>query len=669
VSPKIETAPEDLFCCIGCRLAASMVGKKNGAVEFLEARLLLSAFLAMGVMTFSLVLYGEAVYGAEDDPGMNAIRSIGRMALTIFSLPVFLLLGLPLLHGAWLDLRRGVFRMDGLICLATLAAYGLSVHNTMAETGEVYFDTATMVLVLVMFGRRLEAHSRVRGRDAADFLAELLPDKARVRGADGTELEVEPGELAPGDIVVILPGELVPADLVIQEGKSEVVEAHVNGEHVPRSIEAQSTVHAGAINGTGALVASVIRSAEEGSLGRIRRLLDSPFGMTKIMLLADRMAVFLAAIALSLAGLGGFIATRSSGIGEGLEVALSVLLVACPCALGLATPLAYRAMRAALAKQGVLVSDPRALEAAATIDQVLLDKTGTLTEPMGKLQSANGAHPQEVAKLEALVAATNHPLAMATHSQNIRAQSIKVVPGSGVSGVINGEDCFAGSPAWMDNQGFDWQPNMDLQRNELADHGATMVAFAEFGRVSALAYLDQRLKPSAQEVVDDLKARGLEPVILSGDHQRAVKKIGDQLGIDAHGGLDPSQKLEHLKRVQAEGHRVLVLGDGLNDAPMLRAADVGVAVADGTAAARSQAGIEILEDDLSRVTLLLRGADRLRRVAYGNVVWTIVYNVVALGLAATGNLHPLLAAALMIVSSLVVCARSYGLLSFGEKRK
>ncbi len=654
------------FCCVGCRMAAAMVGEGHGAVEFLEARLLFSAFLAMGVMTFSLVLYGETIYGGEADEGMAAMRAIGRMGLSLFSLPVFILLGAPLLKGAWLDLRRGAIRMDGLICLATLAAYGLSVRNTFINSGEVYFDTATMVLVLVMFGRRLEAHSRVRGRDAAEFLAELLPERAKVELPSGEFEERDPKELQAGEIVLIGPGEAVPADVVVLSGQSEVEEAHITGEHVPRPISVSSIVHAGAVNGTGAFKARITRSADQGSMGRIRELLDSPLGMTRFMLLADRLAGYLAWISILLAGVGGTWAYMNEGVGAGVEVALSVLLVACPCALGLATPLAYRAIRASLARRGVLVSDPRALEAAAVIDQVLLDKTGTLTETVGNLVSAPGVEPQKIARLFSLVGASNHPLARAVPHSEITPREIRVVPGAGVLGEIDGRPCCAGSPHWMDEQEFRWMPEMVAQRNKLAKKGSTLVAYAERGQIEALAFLEQRLRPSAIQVVADLVDRKLQPVIVSGDQAAAAQLIGDQLGIRAIGGLTPEQKLEHLKDIQTQGHRVLVMGDGLNDAPILRAADVGVAVAEGTAAARSQAGVEILDDDLAHLTFLLDAAAKLRRVAIGNVTWTVAYNILALGLAATGNLHPLAAAILMIISSMVVCTRSYGLLSYGD---
>ena len=658
--------PQDLFCCVGCRMASAMVGEGKGAVEFLEARLLLSAFFAMGVMTFSLVLYGEAVYDASNDPGMDAMRAIGRLGLSLFSLPVFLLLGVPLIRGAWLDLKRGVVRMDGLICLATFAAYGLSLRNSFANSGEVYFDTATMVLVLVMFGRRLEANSRIKGRDAATTLAALLPDETMRVDGDGHGEMCAPEELRVGDKVRIAPGEAVPADVRILSGRSEVMEAHISGEHTPRSVVPGDIIHAGATNGTGAVDAEVLRRCGDGSLGRIRRLLDSPLGMTRFMMLADRMAGYLAILAVGLAVVGAWRAAWSDGLGEGVEVALSVLLVACPCALGLATPLAYRAMRAALARRGILVSDPRALEGAALVDKVILDKTGTLTVTMGRLRSVQ-EKSGNMTRLAALVNASSHPLARAVEPAGLRVDEVEVVPGFGVQGLVEGRRAWVGSPQWMDDLGFSWANGLDEARQKWRDEGATLVALGEEGRVRELAFLEQKLKPSALQVVADLKKQGLDPLMLSGDQERAVQQIARTLNMEAVGGLTPEGKLRILKEMQSKGQCVLVMGDGLNDAPMLRAADVAVAVAEGTMATRAQAGVEILDDDLAHLPFLLRAARRLRRVAQMNVAWTVGYNLIALGLAVTGNLHPLAAAILMIISSMVVCARSYGLLSYGVR--
>lgn len=650
------------YCCIGCRLAAAAGGGGAGG-GLLEARLVLSAFLAMGVMTFSLVLYGETLHGGATDPSAQAVRSLGRLFLAAFSLPVLALLGPPLAAGAWEDLRLRRVRMDGLIVVAVAAAYGLSLWSTWHGTGEVYFDTATMVLVLVTFGRRLEAHARTHGRDAAELLAACLPETAHL--AEGGD--VDPATLRPGTRVRIAPGEAFPADVRVVHGSSEVVCAHLTGEEVPRDVASGDEVPAGALNGRGALSAEVVRPAAEGALGRIRDLLSAPIPPTRWTRAADRLAGWLAAAAVVLAVAGGARSWWFQGAGEGLTTALSVLLVACPCALGLATPLAYRAVRAALARRGVLVRDPVALERAACVDVALLDKTGTLTDPVHARIVAAAGEPASLRRMAALVGHSGHPLARAVVFEGPAPDDLRSHPGAGVEGTFDGVACRAGSPEWMDLSGLPWDEDARSRRQQLADDGATLVAYAESGRVLALGALTQGLRPGAEAAVARLSADGLDVEVLSGDHPRAAARTADSLGIRATGGLSPEGKLARLEQLRHEGRTVLFAGDGVNDAPALRAADVGVALSCGTAAARAQAGVEILGDDLRALPAFLDGARALRRVVRGNLAWTVAYNAVALGAAAAGMLHPLVAVAAMIVSSLVVSVRSYRLLELGQE--
>jgi Cu2+-exporting ATPase len=621
----------------------------------------------MGVMTFSLVLYGEAVYAPPEDDALRIVRDLGRMALAAFSLPVLFLLGVPLLEGAAEDLRDGRVRMDGLIVLAVGAAYALSLWHTFAGGGEVYYDTATMVLVLVTFGRRLEAHARTQGRDAADTLAACLPERAHLLGPHDGVTRVPPRKLERGDRVRVLPGEAVPADLVVLDGRSEIVAAHVTGEEAPVAVGPEDEVPAGAVNGTGAFVGRVARTTDEGTLGRIRRLLEAPLPSTRTLRLTDRLAGWLAAAAVTLAFAGGLRSGLAEGAGAGIRTALSVLLVACPCALGLAVPLAYRAMRAALAGRGVLVRDPGELEVAAEVSHVLLDKTGTLTDPRrARLELAAGSS-RSMERMEALVGSSGHALAAAVAAPAVHtAREVRVVPGAGVEGTLDGVRCRAGSPEWMDRERLSWEPDVARSRAALASEGATLVAFAEEGRVRALGALTQELRPGAAEAVEELRANGIGVEILSGDRPEAVAVIAERLGAEAHGGLAPEEKVAHVEELRERGRRVLVAGDGVNDAPALRAADVGVAIATGTAAARAQAGIEVLGDDLRSLPRVLRGAAALRRAVRGNLAWTLAYNGVALAAAALGLLHPLLAVGAMIASSITVSARSYRLLGFEE---
>lgn len=648
-----------MFCCVGCRIAYAASGGTGDGQGLIEARLMFAAFLAMAIMTFSVALYGEDVYARGDEQGMTVVRTFGRVSLALFSLPVLALLVPPLLRGAVADIRRGVVRMDGLIVLAVSAAFIVSVHATVTDTGHVYFDTATMVLVLVTFGRRLEAHARTRGRDAAELLAECLPAEVPVLLPTGEELR-QPRDLVPGDRIRIPPGARVGADVEVLEGRSEVAVAHLTGESAPIDVGAGDEVVAGATNGTGALVARVVRRADDGALGRIRRLLEAPVRGTEWTRVTDRLAGVLAFGSMSLALTAGAWFTLEEGLGAGISTALAVLLVACPCALGLATPLAYRAIRAALARRGALVSDPAALERLHTIDTVLLDKTGTLTDPESARFRTLAGDDELLERMESLVAASGHTLAAAARPGRTPPTDVRIVPGAGVAGRVEGRAARAGSLGWMESEGIEISD--ELRRAVEQRRGGSVVVYAEEGRAVAAAAVDHGFRDGTRDAVAALTSAGLHVEILSGDHPDEVRRAASELGVEGQGGLHPDDKLAVVRSRVAEGAHVLFLGDGVNDAPSLREAAVGVAAIGATETARAQVGVELLGRDLHALPALFEAGRELRRVVRGNFVWTLTYNGVALALAATGNLHPLVAVAAMIASSLVVSGRSYRLL-------
>ena len=646
------------WCCLGCRLAQEAGG--GGPVRFLEARLVLSAFLAVGLMEFSMALYGASVYDAVEDEGLILVRSAGRLILPLFAVPVLLLLGVPMLRGAARDLRGGAVRLEGLVVLATIAAFGLSLWNTLQGTGEVYYETAAMVLVLVAFGRRLEARSRMESRDAAVALCATLPQWAWRCDAASEPQQVAPESLRPGDVVVIRPGESVPADAVVQSGSSEITAAHLTGEQAPRAVACGAAIDAGAVNGTGTLRARVTAAVAEGSLGRVRKLLEAPLPRTRLLRLTDKLSGWLALVAVVLAAYGAWRSTLQSGAGEGLRTALAVLLVACPCALGLAIPLAFHALRTRLARAGVLVEEAVALEVAPDIDTVVFDKTGTLSDPASMRIAAQGGSAAALRRLYSVVAASRHALAAALPAASM-AEDVQVLPGLGAVGTTEGICVHAGSAAWIEERCGAGIEILAAARRA-AMNGASVVVSAEAGQVVAFVAVEQSLRPSAAGAVARLKARGLRVLVLSGDRAESAAALGRELQVEAVGQLRPEDKLRLVEELRAQGRKVLVVGDGLNDAPMLRHADVALSMGGGTAAARSQAQVDVLRDDLNAVPLLLSAARALRSTIRGNIFWTLFYNGLALVLATLGLLNPLIAAAAMIISSLVVSARSLRLL-------
>jgi heavy metal translocating P-type ATPase len=669
-------AGEKFYCCLGCRLAAAAGEGDDGPRRFLEARLVFSAFLAMGVMAGNLVLYGEDIYATGDEPGLVVVRRLAQIGTAVFAVPVLLLLGTPLLRGAWTDLRRGIVRMDGLIVLGTVAAFLISLYHTIVGEGPVYYETAVTVLVVVMFGRRLEAHARSEARDAASAVADLLPKSALVV-VDGVEVARKPEELCAGDRVRIAPGTAFPADVRVTVGRGSYVAGHVTGEAAPQAIAPEEVAPAGAVNGATALEGVVVRPWSEGALGRIRTLLNAPVPMTRVIRHVDRLAGKLAYLSIALALIGGVRTGLAEGAGEGLRTALAVLLCACPCALGLAIPLSYRAIRTALARRGVLVNDPAALENALQVRHAVVDKTGTLTEPAAAeiVVETNGT--AAAARMASLVGASGHPLAKAlagAADDAVRATVLRaeLISGRGVRGrfadaagtTLEG-DALAGDPTWLDAEGVAWSPRLLAARERFASRGLTLVGYAENGRTLAVAGVEHRLRDSARAVVEELAARGVAVEIASGDRPQATAEIAAKLGVPFAARATPEDKAVRVRELARNGARVMAVGDGVNDAPFLRAADVGVAVASGTAAARAEAQIELAGDDLRGLVVLLDGARALRRNVRGNLFWTLVYNGVALGAATVGKLHPLLAVAMMTVSSLVVAFRAHRLLAFG----
>jgi heavy metal translocating P-type ATPase len=677
VAARAKDLSEPVYCCTGCRLAAAARKGDDGPRDALEGRLVFATFLAMGVMAGNLVLYGEDVYARGDEPGLAAVRRLAQIGTAVFAVPVFLLLGVPLFRGALSDLRRGAVRMDGLVVLATVAAYVVSVAHTFAGEGAVYYETAVGVLVAVTLGRRLEAHARTEGRAAAAALAELLPEKAFRIDVDG-ERTVAPDELAAGDRVRVPPGAAFPAESRIVAGAGSYSAAHVTGEATPVDAGIGSLVPAGAVAGPRGFEAIVVAPWREGVLGRIRALLDAPTPLTRVVRKTDALAGRLALLSVGLAVFGGVRSGLVGGAGDGLRTALSVLLCACPCALGLATPLAYRAIRAALARRGVLARDPAALENAADASIALVDKTGTLTAPTPSATYARDV--RNVDRLAALAAASGHPLGAAliaarggadeAGAVEERAASpasvadVELVPGRGARGVVDGVPIVCGAPAWLDAEGVSFPPELARALDLESARGSTLVAAAEEGRATALVAFSHVLRPHAVATTEALRARGVEIEIVSGDRDEAVADVAGKLGVRFVARAAPADKAARVATLREEGVRVMAVGDGVNDAPFLKAADVGVAVQSGTAAARVEAQIELSGDDLRGLPILIDAARALRRNVRGNVFWTLAYNGVALFFATAGKLHPLLAAAAMTASSVVVAIRAHRLLGF-----
>lgn len=622
----------------------------------------------------------------------------------VLATPVQFGLGWHFYRAAWAALKDRSGNMDQLVALGTTAAWALSCwlwwqdstrsalhlgHEGGPSSGHVgpqlYFESSAVVITLVLLGKALEARAKRQTSQAIRALQSLRPDQVHRLGPQG-EVDVPAKQVMVGDVLVVRPGEHIPADGVVTEGSSHVDESMLTGEPLPVGKHAQDPVTGGAINGEGRLLIRVTAVGAQSMLSQIiRRVTDAQANKAPIQRVVDRVsAVFVPAVLLIavVTGLGWWLA--GLGPDQALMRAVAVLVIACPCALGLATPAAIMAGTGAAAKAGILIKDPQALEVAHRVSVVAFDKTGTVTvgqprllgvwQPQPSPSAANGAEPVDaLAIAAALQSGSEHPLARAVrHAQPQTphgATDVQAEPGRGVSGWVDGQTRWAlGSTRWVATL------TQDLATEEAqawlaqqSQAGATVSWLIRWapqggvGLVAGLAFGDE-LKPQAAPAIARLHALGIRTVMISGDNRAAAQAVAQQLGIqEVIAEVLPNDKADHIKRLQSGGAVVAMVGDGLNDAPALAAADIGMAVANldgGTDVALQAAGITLMRGDPLLVPAALEISRRTSRKIWQNLFWAFAYNVLGIPLAAFGGLNPMLAGAAMAFSSVSVVSNA-----------
>jgi len=656
------------FCCYGCCLAYQV---HHGAREEPEAasllvRLGVGAFLAMNIMLFSLLLYSGALERPDGDGAGGGLTALVHGLLWVLASALLVVLGGPFLRGAWQGARARRLTADALVSLGALAAYLYSAGQVVLGSGQVYFDTAAMVLVLFTLGRYLEAQGRVRAlRSLAPLLAAERAELVVV-GADGETMRPVTA-VHPGDTVRVRPGERVGVDGEVIDGRSECDESCLTGQPQPRPKAPGARVHAGSLNGYGQLW---VRASVAGDATRwvhISRLLREALARKSVLgETVDRAAAWFIPWVLLLALATVLFWAGQGGFGQALMTGLAVLVVACPCSLGLAAPLATALGIGQAAERGVLIRGAGVLERLARLRGVAFDKTGTLTA--GRLRpvalNAEGASEPQVLRLaHALALASSHPLARAivAHGKHTGVSARPAAnawehPGAGVTGLIDGSLAALGSASLMAALG--WPAPQALIEAPLPE-GAVPVYVAWGGRTRGRLTLADADRPEAGEVVAALGRHGLATLLLSGDSPRAVARTAARLGIATwHAGLTPEAKADVLRDWAARHGPIAMVGDGLNDAPVLAAAAVGIAVGDAADLAKESADVVIPAGGLATLPWLLGLARDVRRSVRANLLWAFGYNTVALTLAVCGLLRPVFAAGLMAGSSLVVVLRS-----------
>ncbi len=608
----------------------------------------------MQVMMYAVALYAGAFQGM--DPSLERFL---RLVSLVVATPVVLYAGYPFFAGAWRDLRSGHAGMDVPVALAIGGAYVASVVHTIQGAGEVYFDSVTMFVFFLSLGRFVEMLARHRTGDTADALGALLPASAqRISPAGATET-VALAELAAGDVVIVRDGDAVPADGRILQGATRMDESLLTGEFQPRRRETGDRVLAGSLNRGSPIRVAIERTGQETLLSGVARLLDrAQATRPRAARAADRVARwFVAAILITAAVV--FTVWWQIAPERAFEITLAVLVVTCPCALSLATPTALSAAIGALSRQGLLVARSDALEPLADVDVLLVDKTGTLTRGKPEIR---GIEPRPgwtaedaVARAASLEAASGHPLAAAFPiADAIAAEELHTVQGAGVEGNIDGVRHRIGRPDWVAELAGP-AARTPAPAGDGEAGAETVVALASSDGPIAGFRIGDALRPRVAETVTALRDEGIRLEIISGDGPRAVEAVARSSGIaDWRAGLDPADKLDRLRSLRAAGHRVAMLGDGVNDAPVLAGADVSVAMGSGTTLAQTSADLILLGRSLEPIASGHRLARKTRRVIRQNLTWAAAYNSLAMPAAALGWVQPWMAAIGMSLSSLVV---------------
>ncbi|WP_341989356.1 heavy metal translocating P-type ATPase [Azorhizobium sp. AG788] len=615
--------------------------------EAKRAQWLLRCLGVAGFAMMNVMLLSVSVWAGNVTDITPETRDLFHWLSALIALPAAAYAGQPFFQSALRALRTRSLNMDVPISLGVILALGMSLVETILHREHAFFDSAVMLLFFLLAGRYLDHEARRRTRAVAGNLAALRGEMAQRLDASGSPVWVPVQALQTGDRILVAAGERIGADGVVEVGSSAVDEALITGETLPRAVVAGDTLYAGSLNGAGALTLRVTAGGEGTLIDDVQRLLDGALSQRAgYVRLADRVARLYAPVVhltAFISAIGWLLLGASAH--DAVMIAVAVLIITCPCALALAVPAVQVVATGRLFRAGLLVNAGDMLERMAGVDTVVFDKTGTLTLPEPELRLTADADPDLVALAARLALSSRHPLAaaLARHAVGPALDGVEEMPGAGVRGTLEGQEVRLGSLAFCDAV---LPPDMAPT--------ATPIAL-RWGTRTLVIGLDQALRPDAVQVVADLKARGLDVRILSGDREGPVAAVARTLGIAHYGaGLRPADKIAALERLKAEGHMVLMVGDGLNDAPALAAARVSLSPASGVAVTQAQADAVFLGQRLAPVRAAIDGARTAARLMRQNLGLAVAYNFIAVPLAVSGHVTPLVAALAMSGSSILV---------------
>ncbi|HMK43250.1 MAG TPA: heavy metal translocating P-type ATPase [Dissulfurispiraceae bacterium] len=653
-----------------------------------ESRDLLIRFGTAGFLSSQLMIYSIALYAGYFQ-GIDApTKRLLEIIALFLTLPVIFYAGMPFLRASFTGLRHLRFPMDVLITLGALSAFFYSIYQ-MFVGGEVYFDTAAMIITIILLGRYIEAVSKGKASETIQHLRELSPREARLIAPDDSDAEerrmTSLDAVKRGDLIEVIPGERVPLDGVVIRGRSEVDESLITGESRPVMKEAGADVIGGSMNLYGQLVFEVMRTGHDTVLaGIIRAVEDAQAQKPRIQTLADKVVgIFVPVILLIALMTAGYYYFTGEPLRSALMTGISVLVIACPCSLGLATPLAVLLITSVASSRGVLVRNGQVIENLSRITDVVFDKTGTVTEGRPALREIILLDPswersKALAAAAAVEALSEHSVGRAITSAarslqealpQVLPSTFKAVPGRGVEAVVDGSEIVVGNQAFMEEKGFRFPAGCSAadEIDTMQSSGETVVFMGRNKTVGALFAITDVPRSEMPNVIAALREFSCSPSIVSGDNVGTTRALAFAIGIDHFiAEALPAQKRNIVMEMQAEGKRVMMVGDGINDAPALTEASVGVAMGRATEIAMESANVVLVRNDLLLLPFLLKLSRRGFAIIRQNIFWAFFYNICAVPLAVAGLLHPIVAAAAMAASSLFVVGNS---MRIGRMRK
>ena len=635
--------------------AEGSVQRRNRSLLF---RMAFAGFGAMNIMWISIALYAGTFSGLD-----AGHKEFFQLISFFIATPVLIYTGWPFFRSALLGLRHGGLTMDLPISIGSLSTYVYSCWVLVNANGEVYFDTVVTFLFVILIGRYLEGLSKRNASSAALRLMELQPRLATRLLADGEEERISVRKLQVGDQVLVRPGEKVPADGLVLSGESYIDESMLSGESRPLRKEGGSSVVAGSINVDGSLTVEVCLIGADTTLARIVTLVEEAQGSkASVQQTADRIVPWFVATTLGLA-LITFLYWFRDDFDTALLAAVSVLIITCPCALGLATPMGIAVGVGAGAKRGVLVRHGQALESLSSITHVVFDKTGTLTEGRMRVADVAVSNDFDAATVIALAAAveshSRHPLAAAIAAEHEGARfscsSFMSESGLGVSGIVDGKSVVIGNQRLMQRTGAQISEDMQQQRQSIEQAMGVAVLVAVDGQLAGLIHMQDRVRDEAEGLMVSLREQGIGITVLTGDSRQAAETLKEKLGeMVVMAELLPEEKETEVRRLQEQGEKVLMIGDGVNDAPALARADVSMAMGSGMDVSMECSDIVLVGSDLSRVAFAISLAHKTISTIRQNIGISLLYNIILVPAAMAAMLTPVFAAIAMPISSLLV---------------